>query len=84
MKNLHINLCNKIGLHKCSKSYCLRLPKKKTDDDVNGKKTNMEMPRACRFHYGTYDDNLKTSSGKDLHPFDPLITTGEHPRFKGR
>ena len=28
VKNLHVDLCNKIGLHKCSKSYCLKLPKK--------------------------------------------------------
>ena len=78
VKNLHIDLCNKVGLHKCSKSYCLKLQRKKKGKDQRNES------RVCRFHYGTYDETLKTSSGKDLHPFEPMITDGEHPKYEGK
>ena len=84
VKNLHIDLCNKIGLHKCSKSYCLKLPKKKKADDDAETTDRSNEPRVCRFHYGTWDESTRSSSGKDVHPFEPLISEGEHPRFEGR
>ncbi len=88
VKNLHIDLCNKIGLHKCSKSYCLKLPRKKPtgDADTAGQSNNdgSKQPRVCKFHFGEYDESTKTSAGKDLHPFEPTITEGEHPRYEGR
>ena len=74
--NLHIDLCNKIGLHTCCK-YCLRWAKKRKDGKSDGIKE-------CRFHFGRYNKETKTSSGKDIHPFSPMVTKGEHPRYEGR
>ena len=74
--NLHLDMCNKVGLHKCG-NYCLKRVKSKTGDKSDDK-------RYCRFHFGEYDRETKRSSGKDIHPFYPLVTKGEHPRYEGK
>ena len=84
VKKWHIDMCNKIGLHKCSKSYCLKLPRKPSAQDDDDSNNPTDQARVCRFDYGTYDETTKTTSGKDLHPFEPLITEGDHPKYEGR
>ena len=68
--DFHIDLTNKVGLHKCNHT-CLKSKK-------NGSKS-----KYCRFHFGKTDIETKVSEGKDIHPFHSLITSGEHPRFEG-
>ena len=76
INKLHLDMCNKIGLHK-SGNYCLKKLKSKSGDKSKDK-------RVCRFHFGEYDKETKMSTGKDVHPFNPIVTRGEHPRYEGR
>ena len=69
-------MCNKIGLHKCV-NYCLKKINSKCGDKSKDK-------RVCRFHFGEYDKETKMSTGKDVHPFNPIVTKGEHPRYEGK
>ena len=69
-------MCNKIGLHKCG-NYCLKKIESKCGDKSKDK-------RVCRFHFGEYDKETKMSTGKDVHPFNPIITRGEHPSYEGK
>ena len=75
IQDMYLEICNKIGLHKCS-SYCLRSAKLKDIVDI--------LRKICRFHFGEYDKEKKVSSGKVEHPFHPTVTKGEHPRYEGR
>ena len=66
-----VDLVNRLSLHQCTTSYCLKTKSK-----------NSEV-KFCRFHFGEYDPVTKQCSGKDLHPFHPEITAGDHPRYDG-
>ncbi|XP_066914121.1 uncharacterized protein [Clytia hemisphaerica] len=70
MRDFHIALTNKVGLHKCNNT-CL-------NEKSDGAKT-----KYCRFHFGKFDIENRTSEGKETHPFHSLIKPGEHPRFEG-
>ena len=76
VKKLHIDMVNKVALHKCC-SYCL---KKKTVK-VDGVDT---VVKVCRFHFGEYDIEKKVSQGKVLHPFHPIILGNDHKRYEGK
>ena len=39
--------------------------------------------KQCRFHFGDLDPVTKKTPGKQVHPFEPEITTGDHPRYEG-
>ena len=69
----HTHLVNRVGLHKCN-GYCLR---SKSD------KKKSECVKYCRFHYGEQDKITKKTPGKEIHPFQPKITEGTHPRYEG-
>ena len=79
VKKLHIDMCNKVGLHKCNRS-CLKRVKPKSTNSVE----DVPTVRVCRHHFGEYDPGTKSSSGKDVHPFHAEVTKGDHPRFEGR
>ena len=69
INKLHLDdMCNKIGLHKCG-IYCLKKIKSKCGEKSKDK-------RVCQ--------ETKMSTGKDFHPFNPIITRGEHPRYEGK
>ena len=70
LNDFHIALTNKVGIHKCN-STCLKYKKK-----------NSKF-KYCRFHFGKTNTETKESEGKSIHPFHPLITDGDHPRFEG-
>ena len=39
--------------------------------------------RYCRSHFGKEDPITKKTPGKELHPFDAMITGNDHPRYEG-
>ena len=76
VRDMHVDVINKVGLHKCC-SYCLKRKKAPNPKDKNSIKT-------CRFHFGDYDPTTKKSEGKMLHPFKPIISGAEHKRYEGK
>ena len=47
------------------------------------KDKDAEPEKYCRFHFGDLDLTTKKTSGKPLHPFEALVTEGDHPRYEG-
>ena len=39
--------------------------------------------KRCRFHFGIQDPATKQMTGKEIHPFNAVITEGSHPRYEG-
>ena len=67
----YIALVNGVALHKCS-SYCLKR-----------KKRDGKQVKYWRFHFGEQDPSTKKMSGKNMHPYNAMITDDTHPRFEG-
>ena len=61
IQKLHIDMCNKVILHKCN-SYCLRKNPVTTKDAD-------KVEWACRFGYGNFNNETKKSSVKGNTPF---------------
>ncbi|XP_057294620.1 uncharacterized protein LOC130623148 [Hydractinia symbiolongicarpus] len=80
LKDFHINLVNKILLHRCS-LFCWRR-KTITVNSPDGTKSK-KVVKYCRFHFGEFNEETQTTSGKNIHPYQPVITDGAHPRYEG-
>ena len=39
--------------------------------------------KRCRFHFGMQDPATKQMTGKEIHPFNAVITEGSHPIYEG-
>eukprot|EP00111_Clytia_hemisphaerica_P009342 TCONS_00027422-protein len=70
LNEFHIDLANMVALHSCN-GYCLKKKKKES------------KTRYCRSHFGKEDPITKKTPGKELHPFEPRIVSGGHPRYEG-
>lgn len=80
LKEFHINLVNKILLHRCS-LFCWR---RKTINIINPDGTkSKKVVKYCRFNFGEFDDETHITSGKNIHPHNPVITGGAHQRYEG-
>ena len=78
-----IDMVNKIMTHQCS-LYCLRRKTIKTNEKDNHGNFKMKVLRYCRHHFGNYNEQTKTSEGKEINPFTPRIVKGKIERFEGR
>ena len=76
----HTFLDNRVGLHKCN-GYCLRTKKTK-GPMVDNVRTEMHS-KYCRFHFAKQNSETKEVSGKEIHPFKPVISEGEYPKYDG-
>eukprot|EP00111_Clytia_hemisphaerica_P019677 TCONS_00058076-protein len=83
LKSFHINVVNKVLLHSCS-SYCLRRKTITTKEKNQNGQPIEEVIRYCRHHFGKFDEEIKTSMGKETNPFTPRLTKGEIQRYEGR
>ena len=96
LNELQKDVINKVMLHGCSSSYCLRRrmvkpPKKSRVCKNSLQNKNIKekvVQQFCRFGYGVYNKDTKTMSGKNVHPFEPKIDSNlgekqKHPRYEG-
>ena len=83
LKALHTDIVNKVMLHSCS-SYCLRRKTVSTREKGEDGQPIKQVVRYCRFHFGQYDEEKKTSAGKESNPFVARLTEGQITRYEGK